>query len=290
MNPQPPAPTCVRHPNRPTGLACTRCGRPSCPECLRAAAVGQHCVDCLRQDQHASPAVRNAAGAPVNRAPVAYVTYALIAVNVVVFAITAVQSRSVVDNYDGSTLFARWILVPGLVADGEWERVIGSGFLHWGPIHLALNMFALWVVGRSLEAGLGRVRFLTVYLVALLGGAAASMAFDEANTATVGASGAVYGLFGAITVLLIRVRQSPNQMLILIGINIFISFSLPGISLSEHLGGLVAGTLAAVGLLFLPEWLRARTPEAALGIGWAAIAAIAVLDLAVIGAGVASLT
>ncbi|MEV0298404.1 rhomboid family intramembrane serine protease [Nocardia sp. NPDC050710] len=289
MNPQPPAPTCVRHPNRPTGLACTRCGRPSCAECLRPAAVGQHCVDCLRQDQRNTPRVRTVAGAPVARSPIPYITYALIVANVVIYAVTAVQSKSLVDNYYRSTFFARWMLVPDLVADGQWVRVLGAGFLHWGPIHLALNMFALWVVGRSLEPALGRTRYLAVYLVALLGGSAASMIFQDPTSAAAGASGAVYGLFGAITVLLIRVRQNPNQMLILIGINIFISFSLPGISLSGHLGGLIAGTLATLGVLFLPEWLHAKSQEAAHSIGWAAIAAVALVDLVAIGAAVASL-
>ncbi|MBH0778895.1 rhomboid family intramembrane serine protease [Nocardia bovistercoris] len=289
MNPHPPAPTCVRHPQRPTGLACTRCGRPACPDCLRPAAVGQHCVDCLAQDQRSAPQMRTVAGASVARTPIPFVTYALIVANVVIFAITAAQARSLMDNYYGSPLFSRYMLVPRLVADGQFERVIGSGFLHWGPIHLALNMFALWVVGRNLEPGLGRSRYLAVYLVSLFGGSAASMVFQDQNTAAAGASGAVYGLFGAITVLLIRVRQNPNQMLILIGINIFISFSLPGISLSAHLGGLAAGTLATVGVLFLPQWLNARTPEAVRAIGWASIAAVAVADLAVVAAAVATL-
>ncbi|MEU7763676.1 rhomboid family intramembrane serine protease [Nocardia sp. NPDC049190] len=283
MNPQPPAPTCVRHPNRPTGLACTRCGRPACAECLRPAAVGQHCVDCLRQDQRDVAPVRTVAGARTAVRPVPYVTYALIAVNVAVFAVTAAQAKSLLDNQRGSALFLDWVLYVPAVADGEWWRVIGSGFLHYGPIHLLLNMFALYVVGRDAELVLGRLRYLAVYLVSLLGGSAAVMVFAQ-NTVTAGASGAVYGLFGAITVILIRLRQSPNQMLILIGINVFISFSLPGISLWGHLGGLAAGTLATLGVLFLPQWLQARSPEAARLIGWVAVAFVAIVALSVVGA------
>ncbi|MFQ6396919.1 rhomboid family intramembrane serine protease [Nocardia sp. KC 131] len=288
MNAQPPAPTCVRHPDRPTGLACTRCGRAACPECLRPAAVGQHCVDCLRSEQRDVRPVRTVAGAAAAQKPIPYVTYALIAVNVLVFAVTAAQARSLVDNYNGSQLFRRWVLVPHLVADGDWVRVIGSGFLHYGPIHLLLNMFALYVVGRDAELVLGRLRYLAVYLVSLLGGSAAVMVFAQ-NSATAGASGAVYGLFGAITVILLRLRQNPNQMLILIGINIFISFSLPGISMWGHLGGLAAGTLATLGILFLPGWLRAKSQETAGLIGWLAIAALAVVALSVTGAVAASL-
>ncbi|MFC9434327.1 rhomboid family intramembrane serine protease [Nocardia sp. NPDC057030] len=288
MTAQPPAPTCVRHPQRPTGLACTRCGRPACPECLRPAAVGQHCVDCLRQEQRDVPPVRTVAGAPVARASLPYVTYALIAINVAVFAITAAQAKSLVNNR-ASALFADWVLFPPWVADGQWFRVIGSGFLHYGPIHLLLNMFALYVIGRDGELVLGRLRYLAVYLVSLLGGSAAVMAFSQ-DSATAGASGAVYGLFGAITVILIRLRQNPNQMLILIGINVFISFSLPGISLWGHLGGLAAGTLATLGILFLPTWLRAKSQDTARLIGWVAVAAVALVAVGVIGATAMSLT
>ncbi|WP_051132700.1 rhomboid family intramembrane serine protease [Nocardia paucivorans] len=287
MNPQYPAdprqsiPVCVRHPDRSTGLSCTRCGRPACPECLRPASVGQHCVDCLRVDRRSAPQVRTVAAGTAPRTAIPFVTYALIAVNVLVFGITAAQSRSVLDNYAGSALFLDWVMYPPAVATGDWIRVIGSGFLHYGPIHLLLNMFALYVAGRDIELVLGRARYLAVYLVSLLGASAAVMVLDQENL-TAGASGAVYGLFGSITVVLIRLRQSPNSMLILIGINVFISFSLPGISLWGHLGGLAAGTLATLGVLFLPQWLRARTPEKARAVGWTALGALAVVALSVI--------
>ncbi|MEU1995222.1 rhomboid family intramembrane serine protease [Nocardia gamkensis] len=281
MNPQPPAPTCVRHPNRPTGLACTRCGRPSCAECLRPAAVGQHCVDCLRTDQRGVAPVRTVSGAAAARRSAPYVTYALIAINVVIYAITAAQSKNLMDNQLGSALFLDWVLWAPAVADGEWWRVLGSGFLHYGPIHLALNMFALYVVGRDAELVLGRLRYLAVYSVSLLGGSAGVMLFSQ-NSLTAGASGAVYGLFGAITIILLRLRQNPNQMLIIIGINVFISLSLPGISLWGHLGGLAAGTLATLGILFLPAWLRVKTPQAARVVGWAAVALVAVAALATV--------
>ncbi len=232
--------------------------------------------------------MRTVAGAPSAKTSTPYVTYALIAINVLVFAITAAQSRSLVDNYSGSSLFQRWVLVPRLVADGDWVRVLGAGFLHYGPIHLLLNMFALYVVGRDAELVLGRLRYLGVYLVSLLGGCAAVMVFAQ-HSATAGASGAVYGLFGAITVILIRLRQNPNQMLILIGINIFISLSLPGISLWGHLGGLTAGTLATLGVLFLPAWLRVKTKESAGVVGWVAITVLAVVAVSVTGVAAASL-
>ncbi len=232
--------------------------------------------------------VRTVAGAPAPRGSLPFVTYALIAVNVAIFAVTAAQAQSLLENR-ASDLFLRWVLYPPAVADGQWWRVLGSGFLHYGPIHLLLNMFALYVIGRDAELVLGRLRYLSVYLVSLLGGAAAVMVFAQ-DSATAGASGAVYGLFGAITVILIRLRQNPNQMLILIAINVFISFSLPGISLWGHLGGLAAGTLATLGILFLPGWLQAKSPQAARLIGWSAVAVVALISLAVIGATAMSLT
>ncbi|MFD6270098.1 rhomboid family intramembrane serine protease [Nocardia asteroides] len=277
----PPAATCVRHPDRPTGLACTRCGRPACPDCLRPASVGQHCVDCVRQGQRDVRQVRTVGGAPAGAAAVPYVTYALIAINVLVYLVTAAQAGSPMDNYRGSALFREFVLVPLLVADGEWWRLLGSGFLHYGAIHLLVNMFALYVVGRDLERVLGRVRFAAVYFVSLLGGSAAVMALADSLSATAGASGAVYGLFGAVTVTLIRLRQSPTPMLVVIGVNVLISFSLPGISLWGHLGGLAAGTLAALGILFVPTWLHARTPEAARTLGWASLGVIAAVCLGV---------
>lgn len=279
----------MRHPDRPTGLSCTRCGRPACHECLRPASVGQHCVDCLRAGQRNAPQVRTLAAAAAPRVKIPYVTYALIAVNVLVFGATAAQSRDLLDNYRGSALFLDWVMYPPAVASGDWVRVLGSGFLHYGPIHLLLNMFALYVVGRDIELVLGRARYLAVYLVSLLGGSAAVMVFSQ-DSLTAGASGAVYGTFGAVTVILIRLRQNANSMLILIGINVFISFSLPGISLWGHLGGLAAGTLATLGMVFLPGWLKARTPQAAQLVGWVSLAALALVSVGVIGAASVSLT
>ncbi|NKY47097.1 rhomboid family intramembrane serine protease [Nocardia cerradoensis] len=288
MNPQPPAPTCYRHPDRTTGLACTRCGRPACPQCLQPAAVGQHCAECVAQGRSDIRPGRPAVTGPfatARRTP--YVTYALIAINVAVFAVTASQAHSVTDNHL-SQLFYDWVLAPQWVAQGQWIRVLGSGFLHYGPLHLVVNMFALYILGRDTELVLGRSRFLAIYLVSLLGGSAAVM-WLATDSATAGASGAIYGLFGAMTVILLRLRQSPVQMLVLIAINLLISVSLPGISLWGHLGGLVAGTLAAAGILFLPEWLRARTRDSIRWIGWGSVAGLAVLTIALIGAGAAVL-
>ena len=283
--PQLPSQVCVRHPNRPTALACTRCDRPACPECLRPAAVGQHCVDCVRAGQRDVRPVRTIAGATTRGNFVPYATYVLIAASVIVFAITAAQSSDVMNNQSPSRLFADWALWPRGIAQGEFFRIIGSGFLHFGPIHLAVNMLALYIIGRDVEHILGRSRYVAVYVTALLGGAAGALALQDSLSVTAGASGAIYGLFGAQAIILIRLRQSPGPIFVLIAINVIISVSIPGISLWGHMGGLAAGAAATAGLLFVPGWLGntgGPSSSSARLIGWGSIAAVAVLALVVI--------
>lgn len=278
-----PMPVCARHPDRPTGLACIRCGRPACPDCLRSAAVGHQCVDCVAAGQRDVRSARTVAGAKLATGFTPIVTYVLIAVNVVVFAITAVQSASIMGNDRRSSLFDAWALWPPAVADGQLIRLIGSGFLHIGPLHLAVNMFALWIVGRDVERVLGRSRYLAVYATALLGGSAGVMALGRLNEVTAGASGAIFGLFGALAVVLIRLRQSPGPIIAIILINIVISVSIPGVSLWGHVGGLVAGTAAAAGLLFVPVWvLGTPATRAARSIGWASVGAVALVAIVII--------
>lgn len=232
--------------------------------------------------------MRTVAGARAGSG-IPYVTYGLIAVNVLVYLITASQAGSVMNNYRGSELFRAWVLVPRIVADGEWFRLIGSGFLHYGAIHLLLNMFALYLTGIFLERVLGVARYACVYGISLLGGSAAVMLLGGSTTATAGASGAVFGLFGAVAVALIRLRQNPTQMLVLIGINVIMTFSLSGISLWGHLGGLTAGTLCALALLFVPEWLKAATPRRAALLGWIGLGAMTVVCLAMVAAATVTL-
>ncbi|WP_339381006.1 rhomboid family intramembrane serine protease [Nocardia jejuensis] len=220
--------------------------------------------------------MRNAAGTTVSQVSQPYVTYALIAINVIVFAITAYQAQSVSDNRR-SALFRDWTLVPALVGDGDWVRVIGSGFLHIGPIHLLVNMFALYMLGPYCEIALGRARFVAVYAASLLGGSAAVTVLSDPLTGTAGASGAIYGLFGAVAVIMLRTRQNLTQIMVVLAINLILSFSLrSSISIWGHLGGLLAGTLAAVGILYLPRWLGAKTPKTAMTIGWVSVAVVAV--------------
>lgn len=248
------APVCVRHPGRETSVRCTRCDRPACPTCLREASVGYQCVDCVAEGARTQPRAATVAGAePSDRS---VVVPALIAINVVIFAVTVAQSGSLANNAY-APLFQQWGLWPTAVADGSWWRLFTSGFLHFGPIHLAFNMIALWVIGRDLEQVLGRARFMVVYLVSLLGGSLAVFLFAAERSMTAGASGAVFGLMGGLAVVLLRLRRSPRPALTIILLNVVISFVVPGISILGHLGGLVFGAAVTAGLVYAPRDRRA---------------------------------
>ena len=279
--PNPPQSVCVRHPDRPTGLACSRCGRPACPQCLQPAAVGQHCVDCVRDGNKNVRTARTVAGAPMTRSAKTPLTFALIAINVVIFGITAAQSGDLMSNFRGSSLADAWALNSLLVADGDVWRLLSSGFIHIGPIHLLVNMFALYIIGRDVELVLGRSRYLAVYFLSLLGGSASVLLFENPLAATAGASGAVFGLLGAQAIILLRLKRSPTPVLIVIALNIFISISIPRISLWGHMGGLVAGAAATAGLVFLPNRNGAQ-PRAGISLAWLSVAAVALIALGTI--------
>ncbi|MFT0613804.1 rhomboid family intramembrane serine protease [Rhodococcus qingshengii] len=286
----PPQPRCVRHPDRPTALSCNRCGRPACPDCLREAAVGYQCVDCVAAGQRDVRPVRGVAGNTVSPSrAVPIVTYTLMGLNVLAFLATFAQSRSIMNNQVGSSIFANWALNPGLVASGDWFRLIGSGFLHFGILHLAVNMYALYILGRDTEIVMGRSRYIGIYLVSLLGGSASVMAFQPVFSSltalswTAGASGAIFGIMGAQAVLLLRLRRSPVPIISVIAINVIISISLPGISFWGHAGGLVAGAATAAAFLYAPQWLGAGENRVkAVRIGWIAFGAVTVVTIGVI--------
>ncbi|MXP21370.1 rhomboid family intramembrane serine protease [Gordonia sp. HNM0687] len=281
---------CFRHPDRPTGLSCSRCGRPACPECLRPAAVGQHCVDCLRNDgvqrSTAAPTFGDRGIRPMVASPMVaarpYATYTLIAINLVIFALCAMQARGF-DMLD-SRLFVDLALVKPWVADGEYWRLFTAGFLHFSITHVAVNMISLFILGRDLEIAIGIPRYLGVYVTSLLGGSAAVMAFGSDMSINAGASGAIYGLMGAVLIVVLKARVSPTPVISIIVLNLVLSITIPGISLLAHVGGLVFGAAATAGIIFGPQWLLSpdrRSAVAAARIGWIVIAALLVVALAV---------
>lgn len=278
--------TCTRHPDRPAGRRCTRCGRPACDQCLVQAAVGSHCVDCVRASK---PDVRTRARFWSARQPT-LITLSLITANVAVFVLLllvgqepAAFTGTVTDMHLRFGL-SRDVLAETIIwraDDGgvyitqpdEWYRLVTSGFLHFGVIHLAFNMYFLYVLGPMIEPALGRVRFVLLYFASLLGGSLGVVLLDSAGGITAGASGAVFGLLAAAAVGLWRRGVNPlstgvGTALIL---NLFITFAIPGISIGGHLGGAVAGAVCGAVMLAppyrsFPRWASYATPVA-VGIG-----------------------
>jgi membrane associated rhomboid family serine protease len=238
------------------------------------ASVGFQCPECVREGNASVRAPRRAGGLTVAGRRWGQVTLTLIAINVVMFVVTAISAAaaglSPVNNSLSPVFDALSQWPYGVNLFGEWWRVFTAAFLHVGPVHLVLNMLALLVFGSELERTLGRWRYLTLYLLSALGGAAAIQLFGDPRVPVAGASAAIYGLLGALGVLMIASRQDLRGLITLLAINLFISF-LPGISLLGHLGGLVVGALTA-GILLLT---RGRRPLQIAG-----LAALTVLLLA----------
>ncbi len=237
--------TCYRHPSRETAVSCSNCGRPICPDCMTTTPVGMRCPECANQRTPVKT-LRN-----VTRRP--EVTLALIAINVVAFL--AEGSISLTGNpsgkvYEEGALFGSIEGFPTLgVAHGQWWRIVTGGFLHENLLHIAFNMYVLYVLGVMLEPALGRLRFGVIYAVSLLTGSLGALLVSP-HSVTVGASGAVFGIMGAAAVEM-RARQIPimqSGVGGLILINLVISFTLPGISWGGHVGGLIGGALAALAI------------------------------------------
>ena len=234
-----PEPVCYRHPDRPTWIRCARCDRPICPECMTPAPVGFQCPECVAAGQAAVRESRTVFGGKLTSRST--VTITLIAIDAVIFGLQFLVGIDAVA--------ADWGLWPAAVAvNDEWYRLLTSAFLHGSLLHLGFNMYVLYVLGPPLERLLGHARFLVLYLIAGLGGAVASFAFSGINSVSVGASGAIFGLMGALVVAGRHLRTDITQVLVLIGINIVIGFIAPGIDWRAHLGGLLTG--AAVAFVF----------------------------------------
>ena len=213
---------------------------------MRSAAVGQQCVDCVQAGAASVPPARTAAGGLLrDGAPV--ITYGLMAINIAVYILQAAVPRVV----------NRFALIPGPVAGwGQYDRLLTSAFMHYGIVHILFNMYALYVLGPPLERHLGRARFLALYLLSALGGSVVVYLFSPLNAATAGASGAIFGLFGATFVAARRLNLDVRSLVVLIVINLVITFTVPGISWQGHIGGLLTGALVAAAYLYAPRAQR----------------------------------
>jgi len=250
--PQPPVvPRCYRHPDREGGRNCTRCGRPACSDCLVQATVGSHCLECAKA---ARPDVKTRAKY-WNAGQRTLVTYALIIANISVFCWMVLEDPSSLMSRGGITQTQYDLgLAKPFLANGEWYRLVTSGFLHFGILHIALNMLLLYQLGQLLEPALGRGRFALLYFAALLAGSFGAV-LTAPFSLTGGASGAVFGLMGAAAVGLHR--RGVNVFSTGIGttllLNLVLTFSVSGISIGGHLGGVVAGSVCGWFML-APSW------------------------------------
>lgn len=248
---------CYRHPDRQSFVLCQRCLRTICPECQTPAAVGVICPECLRDQQKAaSPAQRKAerrwsrprAVTVSDSRPL--VTYAIIGVTLVFYLLQIIPGFG--SAVTESLLFWAPYLYPALSGTFEPWRVLSVLLVHdtSGILHVGLNMLALWMIGRSLEPLLGRWRFLTLYLLSGLGGSVA-VALLGFTTPVVGASGAIYGLFGALLIIGRHIGANITGIIVVLGINLVITFLplLTGgslrVSWQAHVGGLLVGLLVA---------------------------------------------
>jgi membrane associated rhomboid family serine protease len=259
-------PVCPRHPSRVSYVRCQRCERPVCPECQRPAPVGIQCVDCVREASKQTRQVKTAfGGAVTDGRPLA--TYTLIALCFVVW----------LGQQASTTLTDKLEFAPYAASHRPWT-FLTAAFLHspTNVLHIASNMYALWICGQALEPMLGRARYLGLYLVSALGGSVGYLLLASpvlptqggSNTwwtGTVGASGAVFGLFAALVVLYRKMGLSTVPIFVLIGINAVLSFTVHGIAWQAHLGGLVTGAIASAVLILAPKARRSTVQWAGLG-------------------------
>jgi membrane associated rhomboid family serine protease len=254
-------PTCYRHPDRETWVSCVRCGRHACPDCLRDAAVGQQCVECVRGEAKTTRQARTVFGGRPTRSAVA--TWTLLAINVLIFFAEVAKP----------SVFYAWAMlgvpantpagIQSGVAGGQWYRLLTSAFTAPGTtfsgmalMDILFNMWALIVVGPSLEQLLGRTRFLAVYLLSAVGGSVLYYYMVPDGLAA-GASGAIFGLFGAWFVVSKRLRLDSRGIVTLIAINLALSFIWhTTIAWQAHVGGLIVGVVTTAAFVYAPRKSR----------------------------------
>jgi len=271
-------PVCYRHPSRETYVRCTRCDRPICPDCMNEASVGHQCPECVATGRRTQRPVRTMFGASPAGAH-GYVTIGLIVVNTIVLVASVASAKNhgqalagggVGGLVGGSTPLSDKLAVVGQVncghlggpvftcaygvTTGEYYRLFTAMFMHYGLLHLAANMYALWIFGRPLEAMFGPVRFLAIYLICGIGGNVAVFLFAPGEPSA-GASTALFGLFAVFFFVLRRLNRSVAPLIPLIVINLALSF-IPGVSLWGHLGGLATGAVVGYGMTHAPQERR----------------------------------
>jgi membrane associated rhomboid family serine protease len=306
---QPPAgvPTCYRHPDRETYIRCQRCEKPICPDCMRDAAVGFQCPDCIKEGAKSTRQAQAAYGGQRSANP-NLTSIVLVGIN------AAVWVAVLATGWAKSTLVDRIALLPtgtcgssadpgsfyprfdseklcGNLPDGEWFPGISDGaywqlvtsmFAHVEIWHIGFNMLVLYFLGPQLEAVLGRARFLALYLASGLAGSVCVYWFSGQDTSTLGASGAIFGLMGALLVVAVKVGGNVQSILGWLAINAVFTIAVPGVSWQGHLGGFLGGVLITGMLVYAPKARRSQLQVAGLTLMVVALAAATVARTAVL--------
>lgn len=240
-------PVCPRHPDRVSYVRCKRCERPACPDCQRSASVGMLCVDCERElsRQQAASRPRNAMGGGMGRSK-PYVTYTVMALCILAY---------LGQTFAPDIVYQFGVFAPFRILVMPWT-FLTAGFLHGGVMHLLLNMYALYIVGQYLEPTMGHARYAAVYFVSIFAGHTAVYLLTDPLSeswfgGTLGASGGVFGLFAAMFIVNRRLGGQTAQIVVLIALNLVITFTFPNISWQGHLGGLVVGGALTAALFAL---------------------------------------
>lgn len=267
----PPVPICYRHPGRETYVRCVRCNRPICPDCMHEAAVGFQCPECVGAGARTVRQPRTAFGGSLS-GDRGLVTIGLVILNVIVFVLELATSSQGLTG--GSVLLGSKItqlqadlgVWPNQVAFGhEYWRLVTAMFVHFGVLHIAMNMYVLWVLGRYLERALGSVRFLALYLICGIGGNVVVFLFSNPRGLSAGASTAVFGLFSAMFFINRKLGLSTSSVVVMIVINLVFTFSVANISIWGHIGGLATGVVAGLGLAYAPQRNRTIVQSVVLG-------------------------
>lgn len=256
-----PVQTCYRHAGRETNVSCSNCGRPICTDCMTPSPVGMRCPECASERQQVYTRSDISGGGAAGFAAEAPVTATLIGICVLVFLgqLATGYPLGLFPASGGGWVTQHGLLYGPLIADGELWRVITPGFLHLGLLHIAMNMYLLYVLGRMIEPELGGPQMLAVYITSLIAGSLGALLL-EPNTPSAGASGAIFGLMGMALVIARsrQIKEAVQQIGILVVINLVITFGYSGISKGAHLGGLIGGAICGLILFELGErrgWL-----------------------------------
>ncbi len=261
---------CYRHPDREAYISCQRCERLICPECMRDASVGFQCSSCVNEGAKTVRAPRTVAGGAIS-AHAGRVTTVLIAINAIAFVVTQLTGGRTGDFFTNGAQAG----IP--VADGELWRMVTSAFLHNDLWHLLSNLIVLFLFGPFVERALGTVRYVAAYFTSAVVASAFVYVLTDPFVYTIGASGAVFGLFGMALLLLLRAKEDVRTLLVLLAINAVVSVTNASISWQGHLGGFVAGVVLGAAFAYAPRDQKKLAQLSAFAILWISVIAAVVL-------------